>query len=206
LSELLLYRYHPGQVLTFEQSQSMLFTDPEKGRAAGRSVTRSIQKILESHPDSSWTIELTQHIMSQEGVLKSDLAQELMSQPVQFRMNAHGAMVDPSGTVMAGTTSSFPSHPVNEGDSWTPEGDQLGVVFMLRAFEKKGDDLVALLSSTMAVENSDDGSRTTCESTFSFSLTGGYHLSSHSVTETTWQDGRMVQNVIENRLLEVSAL
>ncbi len=77
---------------------------------------------------------------------------------------------------------------------------------MLRAFEKKGDDLVALLSSTMAVENSDDGSRTTCESTFSFSLTGGYHLDSRSVTETTWQDGRMVQNVIESRLVELAAL
>jgi len=204
VGEFLLYRYRPGQSLTYEQIQSMLFTDPERGRAAGRSVTLSVQRVLESHPDSSWTIELTQQVTGREGVLDNDLAQDLMSRPIHYRMTARGAMVDPSGTLLPGSSQTFPLHTVEEGESWIPEGDPLGVVFTLRGFERAGDDLIANLASTMAVENSDDRSRTTCESTFSFSITRGCHLGSTSVTETTWPDGRVVQNVTESRLIEPS--
>jgi hypothetical protein len=198
MGELLLYNYKPGQILMYEQVQSMILTDPERGRASGRSVMRSTQKVLDTEADGTWIIELNQEVVSQEGALQNELQRELVRQPVLFRMNSRGALLDPSGD--AGAGGSFPSHPVEEGDSWTPEGDKLGVIFRVRAIEKKEDEVIMHLVSTMAVDNPDDGSRTTSESSFSFSITGGFQLDSTSVLETTWKDGRALQVVIENKI------
>jgi hypothetical protein len=199
MGELINYRYTSGQALVYEQVQSMLLTDPQRGKASGRSVMHSVQTVKESHADGTWTIELKQEVVSQEGALQNDLQKELVSQPVMFRMNARGALLEPSGAQSGG--GSFPSLPVEEGDSWTPEGDQLGTVFIVRAIERKPRETVAHLVSTLAVDNPQDGSHMKSESTFSFSITGGCQLDSTTVMETTWPDGRILQVVVENRLI-----
>jgi hypothetical protein len=198
------YRFTRGEVLIYEQAINMLLKRPGEADVAGRSAITWRQRVLEDHGDGSWTLEVQQKPVKFEGILADYLPPGFSGGPAAFRMSSQGAILDVrEGTPMSGLFS-FPSEPVDEGDSWQVPGDPMGTLYVMQSFERTGHDTIAHLVSSASVAHAEEGLNTTAESAFSISLKEGHQLASTTVIETSWDDGRELSMVVEYTLKSVS--
>jgi hypothetical protein len=197
MGQVLLYKYMQGQQLNYDQLTTMIMSDPVYGEGGGRSLYHARQTITQTHPDGSWTVEITTQPVKLEGVFAHQLPAELAQKPVIFQMNSRGSVLGIQEGPPLIRTAHFPEYSLEEGASWTHSDEIMPVTYVLQRFEQKESELLAHVASTARMNDPSEGLSTDAQSTFTFSITKGYQVRSTTIVDMKWQNGKTLSLVIE---------
>ena len=195
----LLYKFEPGQELTYKHASYMSLTQPDQERLFGHVTYVRTQRLV-GKVGNDFEIEFTQKLVDKAGILCEQIPQELQHEETgRLVMGARGNLVSDSSMKVP----SFPEGEVEEGDSWTVDEQGLAIVFALEHFEERDGEVIAQLASTTENTSQDGGEEVHMEvgSRLLFSITRGCALESKSLITQTWTSGRVIETVVETELL-----
>lgn len=196
----LLYKFEPGQELCYKHATYMSLAEPGQERVFGHVIYMRTQRVTRP-VDSAYEVEFRQSLVAKKGPLCEHI-------PAEMDEASGVVRIEPSGRIQSPNDSprvpAFPEGEVEEGDAWAVQenpSDML-ISFALEKFEERGDEVVARLVSQATQEAEDGGESVVTEvgSEILFSITRGYQLSSKTLITQKWENGRMLETVVETEL------
>lgn len=196
----LLYKFQPGQELSYKHATYMSLAEPGHDRLFGHVIYLRTQRVTRA-VDNAFEVEFRQRLVDKKGPLCEHIPAEADEAGGSVRIEPSGRIQTPGDNPRV---PAFPDGEVEEGDAWAVQENPTDMLisFAVDKFEDRDGEVVARLVSQAETQTDEGGDAVHTEvgSEILFSVTRGYQLSSKTLITQKWQSGRILETVVETQL------